>query len=221
MPRKIRLLNSWTVYSEKEKAPPEHSIALYPPRTLCLDKLYNARTLTVLDNLSCVHTQWQNALAPARIPYWIGLFSHLRTVISARFLQPREAQPRRFRKWSVTYRIGLVPHFGTVSTEIRTVSEVNKMEQVLESSETKVNIYEWEMGFSSTHTLAQPHDVRCVWTCSSSVPLLFTQYKRYFFVSARRVIWYGVKIALLIVNFVTSQCICLVCWKFHFVTLKL
>ena len=114
MPRKIRLLNSWTVYSEKEKAPPEHAIALYPPRTLCLDKLYNARTLTVLDNLSCVHTQWQNALAPARIPYWIGLFSHLRTVISARFLQPREAQPRRFRKWSVTYRIGLVPHFGTV-----------------------------------------------------------------------------------------------------------
>ena len=38
---------------------------------------------------------------------------------------------------------------------------------------------------------------------------------------ARKVIWNGVKIALLIVNFVTSQCICLVCWKFHFVTLKL
>ena len=57
MPRKNRLLNSRTVYSEKEKAPTQHPIALYSRRTLSLDKLYNARTLTMLDNLSFVHTQ--------------------------------------------------------------------------------------------------------------------------------------------------------------------
>ena len=35
---------------KRKKAPPEHAIALYPRRTLCLDKLYHARTLTVLDS---------------------------------------------------------------------------------------------------------------------------------------------------------------------------
>ena len=152
MPRKIRLLNSWTVYPEKEKAPPEHAIALYPRRTLCLDKLYHARTLTVLDNLSYVHTQWHNALAPARKPYWIGLFSQDRAFFTLKNSD--------IGAISVTER-GWAASISKVEHQI---SEVNKMEQVLESSETKVNIYEWEMGFSSPHslTLTQLHDVRCV-----------------------------------------------------------
>ena len=37
-----------------------------------------------------------------------------------------EATPRRSEKWSVTYGIGSVPHFGVEWTGIRTVAEVNK-----------------------------------------------------------------------------------------------
>ena len=53
----ISFFRSQEMPTEKEKAPPEHAIALYPRRTLCLDKLYHAGTLTMLDNLSYVHTQ--------------------------------------------------------------------------------------------------------------------------------------------------------------------
>ena len=146
MSRKIRLLHSWTVYSEKEKTPTEHPIALYPHRTLSLDKLYNAHTLTMLDNWSYVHSQWQNALVPAGKPNRIGLLFTLKNSDIGAI--------------SVTER-GWAASISKVEHQI---SEVNKMEQVLESSETKVNIYEWEMGFSSPHslTLTQLHDVRCV-----------------------------------------------------------
>ena len=40
------------------------------------------------------------------------LFTHIRTVISARFLQRNEATPRRSLKWRVTsYRIGVHAHY--------------------------------------------------------------------------------------------------------------
>ena len=48
------------------------------------------------------------------------------TVVEARFLCRSEAAPGRFRKWSVTYRIGSVPYFGAVSTPVRPVAEVNR-----------------------------------------------------------------------------------------------
>ena len=35
-------------------------------------------------------------------------------IVAARFLCWSEAEPRRSRKWSVTYRIGFLPYFGAV-----------------------------------------------------------------------------------------------------------
>ena len=164
MSRKIRLLHSWTVYSEKEKTPTEHPIALYPHRTLSLDKLYNAHTLTMLDNWSYVHSQWQNALVPAGKPNRIGLLFTLKNSDIGAISVTERGWAASISKVERHRSDRLLPHFGTVWTEIRNVSEVNNIEQVLESSETKVNIYEWEMGFSSPHslTLTQLHDVRCV-----------------------------------------------------------
>ena len=49
-----------------------------------------------------------------------------RTVVAARFLCRTEAAPDRSRKWSDTYRIGSVPHFGAVSTPVRPVAEVSR-----------------------------------------------------------------------------------------------
>ena len=59
--------------------------------------------------------------------YWIRpLFTLTKTVISARFPRRSEAAPCRSRKWTVTYRISSVPHFGAMWTGIRTVTEVNE-----------------------------------------------------------------------------------------------
>ena len=49
-----------------------------------------------------------------------------------------EAVPRRFWKWSVTYRIDSVLHFGEVWTRFRAVVEVNKKERGLEFTEAEV-----------------------------------------------------------------------------------
>ena len=63
-------------------------------------------------------------------------------MISVQFLQRSGAAPRRSLEWSFTYRIGSVPHFSAVKTVTQTVSEVNKYERGLESTETEVNIQE-------------------------------------------------------------------------------
>ena len=55
--------------------------------------------------------------------------------------------------------IGSMPHFAlcAVWTSIRrTVAEVNKWDRGLESTETKVNIQEWDLGFSLPSPLGQP-----------------------------------------------------------------
>ena len=47
-------------------------------------------------------------------------------MISVRFLQRSEAAPRRSLEWSVTHRIGSVPHFGALKTVTQTVAEVSE-----------------------------------------------------------------------------------------------
>ena len=192
MSRKIRLLHSWTVYSEKEKTPTEHPIALYPHRTLSLDKLYNARTLTMLDNWSYVHSQWQNALVPAGKPNRIGLLFTLKNSDIGAISVTERGWAASISKVERHRSDRLLPHFDTVWTEIRNVSEVNNIEQVLESSETKVNIYEWEMGFSSL-TLSLNRTMFDVCELVQVLCRCCSHDARHFFVSARKVIWYGVK----------------------------
>ena len=95
----------------------------------------------MLDNLSYVHNQWQKALAPAQKPYRIRLLFTLKNSdIGAISVTERGCAASISKGERHMSDIGLVPHFGTVWTESQTVPEVNKMEQGLESTETKENI---------------------------------------------------------------------------------
>ena len=65
--------------------------------------------------------------------------SHIITGISARFLLRNKAAPRRSWMWIFTYRIGSVPHFGTVQPSTRTIAGINEKKRGLGPTETEVN----------------------------------------------------------------------------------
>ena len=71
----------------------------------------------------------------------------------------------------------------------RRLAEVNKKEKGLGSTKTEVNIQKWGLGFSSPKPPGQPswHDVRCLWTTSSSsIPLLLILHGIAFLVNKKR-----------------------------------
>ena len=68
----------------------------------------------LLNSISKLSLGSQYTFAPAQKSYRIGLLFTNKNGDLARFLERSEAAPRRSRKWSVSYRIGSVPHFGEV-----------------------------------------------------------------------------------------------------------
>lgn len=52
-----------------------------------------------------------------------------------------------------TYRIGFVPHFGSVLTPIRIIAELNNYEREMAPTETEVNIQEGGLEFSAPNPL--------------------------------------------------------------------
>ena len=73
-----------------------------------------ALTWPLPESTKTMFKQYRIAFAPARKPYRIEFYSHIRTVVAARFRYRSEAAPRRSQTWSVTFPIGSVPDFGVV-----------------------------------------------------------------------------------------------------------